>query len=119
MLYFVHMLTCCKNVWYSTVERVRYSRTPGIADVICMVRRRTARRIGFDENSPRKMYPASKWRVISGRMMMIRAGLSLRIATVLKDLVTSQVFQACRLDCVFVSYSSADFWEANLKIRFV
>jgi hypothetical protein len=40
-----------------------------------------------------KMYPASEWRVISGRMMMIRGCLSLLIATVVKDLVTSQVFR--------------------------
>jgi hypothetical protein len=40
-----------------------------------------------------KMYPASEWRVISGRMMMIRACLSLLIATVVKDLVTPQVFR--------------------------
>jgi len=43
------------------------------------------------------MYPASLWRVISGRMMMIRARLSLLIATVVKDLVTPQGFQARRL----------------------
>ncbi len=39
------------------------------------------------------MYPASEWRVISGRMMMIRACLSLLIPAVVKDLVTSQVFR--------------------------
>jgi len=40
------------------------------------------------------MYPASEWRVVSGRiMMMIRACLSLLIATVVKDLVTPQVFR--------------------------
>jgi len=40
-----------------------------------------------------KMYPASEWRMVSGRMMMIRACLSLLIPTVVKDLVTSQVFR--------------------------
>ena len=39
------------------------------------------------------MYPASKWRMISGRMMMIRVCLSLLIAAVVKDLVTPQVFR--------------------------
>jgi hypothetical protein len=39
------------------------------------------------------MYPASEWRVISGRTMTIRACLSLLIATVVKDLVTPQVFR--------------------------
>jgi hypothetical protein len=39
------------------------------------------------------MYPAFEWRVISGRMMTIRACLSLLIDTVVKDLVASQVFR--------------------------
>ena len=47
------------------------------------------------------MYPASEWRVISGRMMMIRACLSLLIPAVVKDLVTSQV-SGTSFDCVFV-----------------
>ena len=47
----------------------------------------------FRREQPAKMYPASKWRVISGRTMMIRACLSLIIAAVVKDLVTSQVFR--------------------------
>jgi hypothetical protein len=47
----------------------------------------------FRREQPAKMYPASKWRVISGRTMMIRACLSLIIATVVKDLVTPQVFR--------------------------
>ena len=40
-----------------------------------------------------KMHTALEWRVISGRMMMLRACLSWLIATVVKDLVTSQVFR--------------------------
>jgi hypothetical protein len=44
-----------------------------------------------------KMYPASEWRIISGRMMMIRACLSLLIARVVKDLVYVTGFQAHRL----------------------
>jgi hypothetical protein len=47
----------------------------------------------FRREQSAKMYPASEWRVISGRMMMIRACLSLLIPTVVKDLVTSQVFR--------------------------
>jgi len=39
------------------------------------------------------MYPASSGEWVSGRMMMIRACLSLLIATVVKDLVTPQVFR--------------------------
>jgi hypothetical protein len=39
------------------------------------------------------MHTAPEWREISGRMMMIRACLSLLIATVVKELVTSQVFR--------------------------
>jgi hypothetical protein len=38
-------------------------------------------------------YPASGWRVISGHSMMIRACLSLLIPTVMKDLVSTQVFR--------------------------
>ncbi len=56
--------------------------------VICMVRRRTARRVGVDENSLRKCI-----RPLSGELMMIRACLSLLSATVVKDLVTPQVFR--------------------------
>jgi len=50
-------------------------------------------------------------------MMMIRACPSLLIATVVKDLVTPQVFRHA-VDCVFVSYFLADFCEANLKNHF-
>jgi len=34
-----------------------------------------------------------KWRMVSGRMMMIRTCLSLLIAAVVRDLVTPQVFR--------------------------
>jgi hypothetical protein len=47
----------------------------------------------FRREQSAKMYPASEWRVISGRMMMIRACLSLIIAKVVNDHVTSQVFR--------------------------
>ena len=47
----------------------------------------------FRREQSAKMYPASEWRVISGRMMMIRACLPLLIATVVKDLVAPQVFR--------------------------
>jgi hypothetical protein len=40
-----------------------------------------------------KMHPASEWRVISGRVMMIRTCLSLLIPTVVKDLVSRQVLR--------------------------
>ena len=43
------------------------------------------------------MYPASEWRLISGRMMMIRACLSLLIATVVKRPCYATGFQARRL----------------------
>jgi hypothetical protein len=51
------------------------------------------------------MYPASEWRVISGRMMMIRACLSLLIATVVKRPRYATGFQARRLT-VFLSFQS-------------
>jgi hypothetical protein len=43
------------------------------------------------------------WRMVSGRMMMIRACLSLIIAAVVKDLISTQVLQAHRLT-VFSSF---------------
>ena len=46
----------------------------------------------FRREQSAKMYPASEWRVISGRMM-IRACLSSLIPTVVKDLVTPQVLR--------------------------
>jgi len=64
-----------------------------------------------------KMYQASKWRVISGRMMMIRACLSLLIATVVKDLVTSQVFRHAIRLCFRLLYtlSLADFLRSEFQ----
>jgi hypothetical protein len=45
------------------------------------------------EKQPAKMYPASRWRIVSEHLMMIRACLSSLIATVVKDLVAPQVFR--------------------------
>jgi hypothetical protein len=56
--------------------------------------------------------------MFSGRMMMIRACLSLLIPTVVKDLVSPQV-SGTPFDCVFVSSSSADFSDTNRKNHFV
>lgn len=47
----------------------------------------------FRREQSAKVYPASEWRVIPGRMMMIRACVSLLIATVVKDLVAPQVLR--------------------------
>jgi hypothetical protein len=44
--------------------------------------------------------------------------MSLLIATVVKTLLRHR-FSGTSFDCVFVSYSSADFCEANLKNHFV
>ena len=59
----------------------------------CMARRPNCKRNRFRREQSAKMYPASEWRMVSGRMMMIRTCLSLIIATVVRDLVTSQVFR--------------------------
>ena len=48
-----------------------------------------------------KMYPASKWRVISGRTMMIRTCLSLIIPSVVKTSLRHR-FSGTSFDCVFV-----------------
>ena len=64
------------------------------------------------------MYPASEWRMVSGRMMMIRACLSLLIPTVVKTSFRYR-FSGTSFDCVFVSYSLADFCDTNLKNHFV
>ena len=58
-----------------------------------MVRQSNCKKNQFREEQPAKMYSASKWRLISGRVMMIRTCLSLLIATDVKDLVTPQVFR--------------------------
>jgi hypothetical protein len=59
----------------------------------CMVRRPNCKKNRFRREQSAKMYPASEWRVVSGRMMMIRACLALLIPTVMKDLVSTQVFR--------------------------
>jgi hypothetical protein len=62
-------------------------------NLLCVRRRKFVVTTDSDHGQSAKMYPASEWRMFSGRMMMIRACLSLLIATVVQDLVTPQVFR--------------------------